>query len=137
MGAFPLDHEAKQEAFMLLRDEGRAFARACSGHLLVFAEQPHYMMLSLVESDRTVRFDSAWEGDTIVMHASGKRCTVDFVVKQAVLHRDALRDFLNIDRYKALPIYFQEARRNPYDRMAVPADRRFCIDSPVDRTCHA
>jgi len=136
-GAFPLDHEAKQEDFMYFRNEGRAFARACSGHLLVFAQRPQYMMLSLIELDRGVRLSSSRVGDAEVVRASGSRCTADFVVNPSEVHGDTLREFLAKDAYKGLPIYFQEARRDKYDRTPVPAARRFCIDSVPGRICSA
>jgi hypothetical protein len=135
LGAFPWDHEAKQGGFALLREEGRAFARACSGNLLVFAEEPHYMMMSLVEGDRTVRLSSLEEANTRVVQALSSRCTAAFVEKQAPSHRDMVREFLDAGRYEGWPIYFQEARRNPYDRTEVPAERRYCIDSPAGRGC--
>jgi hypothetical protein len=134
-GAFPLDHDAKQEDFTFFRNEGRAFARACSGHLLVFAPRPHYMMLSLIELDRSVRLNSTHVGDAEVVRASGLRCTADFVLNPSEVHGDTLREFLDRDAYKGLPIYFQEARRDQYDRTAVPAARRFCIDSVPGRIC--
>lgn len=134
-GAFPLDHEAKQEEFTLFRNEGRAFARACSGHLLVFAPRAHYMISSLIELDRSVSLSSARVGDAEVVRASGRRCTADFVTNPSEVHGDTLREFLDMDAYKALPIYFQETRRDRYDRTAVPAARRFCIDSVPGRIC--
>ena len=130
MGAFPLDHAAKQQSFAQLRDEGRAFAQACSGHVLVLSEDPHFMLLSMLELDRSVRLSSFREAGTRVVRASGARCTADFVEKQAPSRRDTLRDFLRSDRYDGWPIYFQEARRNPYDRTEVPAERRFALGPP-------
>ncbi|MDB6091688.1 MAG: hypothetical protein JWN85_4472 [Gammaproteobacteria bacterium] len=128
MGLFPLDHEAKQEFFMMVRNEGRAFARTCSGNLLVFAEEPHYMMLSLVELDRTMRFNTIEAGNTRVFQARGQRCSVDFVEKAAAWQRDIMREFIDAGRDEGWPIYFQEIRRNPSDRTPVPAERRHCID---------
>lgn len=135
MGAFPLDHDAKQELFMLLRNEGRAFARTCSGNVLAFAEEPHYMMLSLVELDRSVRIKTVEVGDTKVFQLRGTRCSVDFVEKAAAWHRDALREFLEAGYDAQWPIYFQESRRNPSDRTAVPQERRYCIEKSVDGQC--
>jgi hypothetical protein len=135
MGLFPLDHEAKQESFMVLRNEGRAFARACTGKILAFAEQPHYMMLSLVELDRSMRFQSVEVRDTKVIQARGARCSVDFVEKAAAWHRDALREFLEAGYDVGWPIYFQESRRNPSDRTTVPEERRYCIKKTADGWC--
>jgi hypothetical protein len=135
MGAFPLDHEAKQELFMLLRNEGRAFARTCSGNVLAFAEEPHYMMLSLVERDRSVRIRTVDVGDNRVMQLRGARCSVDFVEKAAAWHRDALREFLEAGYDAQWPIYFQELRRNPSDRTQVPEERRYCIEKAADGQC--
>ena len=128
MGMFPLDHAAKQELFMMLRNEGRAFARSCSGNVLAFAEEPHYMMISLVELDRSMRFRTVEAGDTRVIQARGARCSVDFVEKAAAWHRDALREFLEAGYDAGWPIYFQESRRNPSDRTRVPDERRYCIE---------
>jgi hypothetical protein len=128
MGAFPLDHEAKQEFFMRVRNEGRAFARTCTGNVLVFAEEPHYMMLSLVELDRSMRFNTVEAGNTRVFQARGRRCSVDFVEKAAAWHRDIMREFLDAGRDAGWPIYFQEFRRNPSDRTPVPEERRYCVD---------
>jgi hypothetical protein len=128
MGMFPLDHQAKQESFMMLRNEGRAFARSCSGNVLAFAEEPHYMMISLVELDRSMRFATVEAGDTRVIQARGARCSVDFVEKAAAWHRDALREFLEAGYDAGWPIYFQESRRNPSDRTRVPDERRYCIE---------
>ncbi len=135
MGAFPLDHEAKQELFMLLRDEGRAFARTCSGKVLAFAEEPHYIMLSLVELDRSIRIETVDVGDTKVFQVRGARCSVDFVEKAAAWHRDALREFLEAGYDAQWPIYFQESRRNPSDRTRVPEERRYCIEKAADGHC--
>ena len=135
MGAFPLDHEAKQESFMLLRSEGRAFARSCSGNVLAFAEEPHYMMMSLVEADRSVRFTTVDVGNTKVIQARGARCSVDFVEKAAAWHRDALREFLEAGYDVGWPIYFQESRRNPSDRTPVPEERRYCVQKTADGWC--
>jgi hypothetical protein len=135
MGAFPLDHEAKQELFMRLRNEGRAFARACSGSVLAFAEEPHYMMLSLVELDRSMRFVTVDAVDTQVIRARGARCSVDFVEKAAAWHRDALREFLEAGYDAGWPIYFQESRRNPSDLTPVPEQRRYCIEKAAGGQC--
>ncbi|HEY4213013.1 MAG TPA: hypothetical protein VGM84_16145 [Steroidobacteraceae bacterium] len=129
MGAFPWDHEAKQQAFTQLADEGRAFARACTGHVLVMSEDPHFMMMSMLELDRSVRLTSLREADTRVIRASGTRCTADFVEKQAPSRRDTLKDFLQVSSYDNWPIYFQELRRNPYDRTPVPSGRRFALEA--------
>lgn len=128
--AFPLDHEAKQRAYMLLREEGRAFARACKGHVLVFAEEPRYMMMSLVETDRTMRLRQLQEGPFSIIQASGRRCTADFVEKSGTWHEDVMGRFLASGRDPAWPIYFQEARHTVYDRTPVPPGRSFCIDLP-------
>ena len=117
---------------MRVRNEGRAFARTCTGNILVFAEEPHYMMLSLVELDRSMRFNTVEAGNTRVFQARGRRCSVDFVEKAAALHRDIMREFLDAGRDAGWPIYFQEFRRNPSDRTAVPAERRYCIDSAAE-----
>jgi hypothetical protein len=135
MGMFPLDHEAKQELFMLVRNEGRAFARSCSGRVLAFAEEPHYMMISLVEADPAMRFTTVTVGDTKVFEARGARCSVDFVEKAAAWHRDALREFLEAGYDNGWPIYFQESRRNPSDRTRVPDERRYCLEGPAGGGC--
>jgi hypothetical protein len=135
MGAFPLDHEAKQELFMLLRNEGRAFARTCSGNVLAFAEEPHYMMLSLVELDRSTRIRTVDVGGNKVIQVRGARCSVDFVEKAAAWHRDALREFLETGYDAQWPIYFQESRRNPSDRTRVPEERLYCIEKAADGRC--
>ena len=135
MGLFPLDHEAKQESFMLVRNEGRAFARSCNGHVLAFAEEPHYIMISLVESDPSMRFSTVEVGDTKVIQARGARCSVDFVEKAAAWHRDALREFLEAGYDNGWPIYFQESRRNPSDRTRVPDERRYCLEGPAGGGC--
>lgn len=134
-GAFPLDHAVKQEEFMFFRNEGRAFARACTGHILVFAPRPHYMMMSLIERDRSVRLSSTHVGDAEVVRAAGARCTADFVTNPSEVHGDTLREFLDREGYRGLPIYFQESRRDKYDRTPVPAERRFCIDTVPGRLC--
>jgi hypothetical protein len=125
MGAFPLDHEARQEEYKVLRTEGRTFARACTGHVVAYANEPHYMMMSLLELDRSVRFTSTVEDDIYLMRATGRRCTVDFVTKLGYSRRDVLRDILQANRFPGLPIYVQEARLTPYDRTPIPAERRF------------
>ena len=132
LGAFPLDHEAKQEAFAPLREEGRAFARACSGRVLVIAEEPYLMMMSLIERDPSVRLRTLTVGANRVYRASGARCTADFVEKQAPQHRDPLQELLGSPQYIGWSVYFQEARRNEYDRTPVPAGRRFslALESP-------
>jgi hypothetical protein len=135
MGLFPLDHEAKQDMFMLLRQEGRAFARGCSGKVLAFAEEPHYMMISLVELDRSMRFRTVAAGDTKVFQARGSRCSVDFVEKAAAWHRDELREFLEAGYDSGWPIYFQESRRNPSDRTSVPEKRRYCLQGSAGGSC--
>lgn len=135
MGMFPLDHAAKQESFMLVRNEGRAFARSCTGKILAFAEEPHYMMISLVELDRSMRFKTVTVGDTKVFQARGERCWVDFVEKAAAWHRDALREFLEAGYDNGWPIYFQESRRNPSDRTRVPDERRYCLEGPAGGGC--
>jgi hypothetical protein len=135
MGAFPLDHTAKQELFMLVRNEGRAFARGCHGKILAFAEEPHYMMISLVELDHSMRFNTVTVGDTKVFQARGERCWVDFVEKAAAWHRDALREFLEAGYDNGWPIYFQESRRNPSDRTRVPDERRYCVAGPAGGGC--
>jgi hypothetical protein len=135
LGMFPLDHAAKQELFMLVRNEGRAFARSCHGKVLAFAEEPHYMMISLVESDRSVRFKTVTVGDTKVFQARGERCWVDFVEKAAAWHRDALREFLEAGYDNGWPIYFQESRRNSSDRTRVPDERRYCLEGPASGGC--
>jgi hypothetical protein len=135
MGLFPLDHEAKQESFMLIRNEGRTFARSCSGKVLAFAEEPHYMMLSLAELDRSMRFRTVHVGDTRVIQARGAQCSVDFVEKAAAWHRDALREFLEAGYDVGWPIYFQESRRNPSDRTQVPEERRYCVKKTADGWC--
>jgi predicted ATPase len=132
---FPLDHEAKQEAFMVLRDEGRAFARTCSGKVLAFAEEPHYLMLSLVELDRSMRIDTVQVGENRVFRAHGARCSVDFVEKAAAWHRDSLREILEAGYDVDWPIYFQESRRNPSDRTPVPEERRYCIRPTAAGRC--
>jgi len=137
IGLFPLDHLAKQESFMVLRKEGRAFARGCSGKVLAFAEEPHYMMLSLVELDHSMRFQTVTVGDTNVVQARGARCSVDFVQKAAAWHRDALREFLEAGYDAGWPIYFQESRRNPSDRTPVPENRRYCLDKTAHGWCDA
>jgi hypothetical protein len=135
LGAFPLDHEAKQEMFMLVRQEGRAFARGCSGEVLAFAEEPHYMMISLVELDHSMRFRTVTVGDTKVFQARGSRCSVDFVEKAAAWHRDELHEFLEAGYDNGWPIYFQESRRNPSDRTRVPDERRYCLQGPAGGGC--
>jgi hypothetical protein len=137
LGLFPFDHDAKQETFMILRNEGRSFARSCSGRILAFAEEPHYMMLSLVELDHSMRFQTVEEGDTRVIQARGTRCSVDFVEKAAAWHRDTLREFLEAGYDAQWPIYFQESRRNPSDRTPVPRKRRWCAARwpPTARLC--
>jgi hypothetical protein len=135
LGMLPLDHAAKQESFMLVRNEGRAFARSCADKVLVFAEEPHYMMISLVELDRSMRIETVTVGDTKVFRARGERCWVDFVAKAAARHRDALREFLEAGYDNGWPIYFQESRRNPSDRTRVPDERRYCIEGPAGRGC--
>jgi hypothetical protein len=131
VGAFPLDHAAKQQAYRLLREEGRAFARACRGHVLVFADEPRYMMLSLLGADPGVRLSRLQEGPFRITQAAGRRCTADFVAKAATPHEDVMGRFLASGRDASWPIYFQEARRTVYDRTPVPAGRRFCIDLPA------
>lgn len=135
MGAFPLDHEAKQELFMRLRNEGLAFARTCSGNVLAFAEEPHYIMMSLIELDPTARMKTVLVGDTKVFQLRGTRCSVDFVEKAAAWHRDALREFMEAGYDAQWPIFFQESRRNPSDRTAVPEERRYCIEKSADGEC--
>ena len=135
MGAFPLDHEAKQELFMRLRNEGRAFARTCTGNVLAFAEEPHYMMLSLFELDPAARMKTVEVDDTRVFQFRGTRCSVDFVEKAAAWHRDALSEFLEAGYDARWPIYFQESRRNPSDRTSVPEERRYCIERSADGEC--
>ena len=135
LGAFPWDHAAREAGFVLLRDEGRAFARACSNHVLVLAEEPHYMLMSLVELDRSVRLSSVQDNDTRGVLAVGKRCTAYFVDKAAAFKQDAARQVLADTSYDGWPIYFQEARRNQYDRTSIPASRRYCIDAASDRSC--
>lgn len=135
MGAFPFDHDAKQELFMRLRNEGRAFARTCTGNVLVFAEQPHYMMLSLFELDPAARMKTVEVDDTRVFQFRGTRCSVDFVEKAAAWHRDALSEFLEAGYDARWPIYFQESRRNPSDRTSVPEERRYCIERSADGEC--
>ena len=135
IGLFPLDHLAKQESFRVLRKEGRAFARGCSGKVLAFAEEPHYMMLSLVELDHSMRFQTVSVGDTKVFQARGARCSVDFVEKAAAWRRDPLRTFLEAGYDAGWPIYFQESRRNPSDRTPVPQDRRYCLEKTADGWC--
>jgi hypothetical protein len=135
MGTFPLDHEAKQDLFMMLRREGREFARTCTGKVLAFAEEPHYMMLSLVELDRSMRFRTTDVGDTKVIQARGARCSVDFVEKAAAWHRDALREFLEAGYDAGWPIYFQESRRNPSDRTPVPEERHYCLQEAANGWC--
>ncbi len=127
LGAFPLDHEAKQQSFELLRDEGREFARACTGQVLVISEEPHFMMMSLIDRDPTVRLQTLRFGPERVFRASGQRCTADFVEKQAPTHYDPLPALLAAPRYAGWKIYFQESRRNAYDRTGVPQERRFCL----------
>jgi hypothetical protein len=135
LGMFPLDHAAKQQSFMLMRNEGRAFARSCAGKILVFAEEPHYMMISLVELDRSMRFNTVAMGAAKVFQARGERCRVDFVEKAAARHRDVLREFLEAGYDNGWPIYFQESRRNPSDRTRVPDDRRYCLEGPWGGGC--
>lgn len=135
IGLFPLDHLAKQESFMVIRNEGRAFARGCSGQVLAFAEEPHYMMLSLAELDHSMRFKTVTVGDTKVFQARGARCSVDFVEKAAAWHRDALKEFLEAGYDAGWPIYFQESRRNPSDRTPVPEERRYCLEKTADGWC--
>ena len=135
MGTFPLDHDAKQELFMRLRNEGRAFARTCSGNVLAFAEEPHYMMLSLFESDPAARMRTVEVRGTRVFQFRGTRCSVDFVEKAAAWHRDALAEFLEVGYDAQWPIYFQESRRNPSDRTSVPEERRYCIEKSADGEC--
>lgn len=135
IGLFPLDHLAKQNAFMVLRKEGMSFARGCSGKVLAFAEEPHYMMLSLIELDHSMRIKTVTVGDTRVFQARGARCSVDFVEKAAARHRDALKEFLEAGYDAGWPIYFQESRRNPSDRTPVPEDRRYCLDKTADGWC--
>lgn len=130
LDAFPLDHEAKQQAYMLLREEGLAFAHACKGHVLVFAEEPRYMMMSLVEADPTMRLTTLQEGPFSVIQVAGRRCTADFVAKSGTWHEDVMGRFLSSGRDATWPIYFQGARRTVYDRTPVPAGRSFCIDLP-------
>ncbi len=131
MGAFPLDHAAKQESFQLLRDEGRSFARACSGRILVISEEPHFMMMSLIERDPALRMQNYAVDGVRVFRASSRFCTADFVEKQAAARRDTVKDFLGVGQYAGWPIYFQESRRNAFDRTAVPADRRASIAAPL------
>ena len=135
MGAFPLDHEAKQELFMRLRNEGLAFARTCTGNVLAFAEEPHYIMMSLIELDPTARMKTVLVGDTKVFQLRGARCSVDFVEKAAAWHRDALREFMEAGYDAQWPIFFQESRRNPSDRTPVPEERRYCIEKSADGEC--
>jgi hypothetical protein len=135
MGLFPLDHEAKQQAFIMLRNEGQSFARTCSGNVLAFAEEPHYMMLSMIERDRSVRLKVVEVGDTKVVQARGVRCSVDFVEKQAASHRDALKEFLQAGYDIGWPIYFQESRRSTSDRTPVPEERRYCVRKTADGWC--
>lgn len=135
IGAFPLDHDAKAQFYTLLRQEGRAFAQACTGHVLVFADDPHYMMISIVAADPTMRFTRLQEGPFDVTQAAGRRCTVDFVKKTAVWHEDVMGRFLASDHDPGWPIYFQDAERSPYDRTPVPPERRFCIDFPLEPRC--
>jgi hypothetical protein len=141
MGAFPLDHEAKQQSFAVLRNEGREFARACSGQVLVLSEEPHFMLMSLIELDPTVRLNNFSQGGppnqgvTRVIRAHGTRCSADFVDKQASSGRDAARDFMDSPAYATWPVYFQEARRNRYDRTPIPASRRFCAGVVAERGC--
>ena len=120
---------------MLVRNEGRAFARSCTGKVLAFAEEPHYMMISLVELDRSMRFKAVTVGDTKVFQARGERCWVDFVEKAAAWHRDALQEFLEAGYDNGWPIYFQESRRNPSDRTRVPDERRYCLEGPAGGGC--
>jgi hypothetical protein len=127
LGAFPLDHAAKQESFALLRDEGRQFARACSGRVLVIAEEPYFMMMSLIERDPSARLSTLQVGADRVYRASGNRCTADFAEKQAAQHRDVLPELLRMPQYAGWSVYFQEARRNDFDRTPVPAERRFSV----------
>ena len=127
LGAFPLDHAAKQESFALLRVEGRDFARACSGKVLVISEEPYVMMMSLIERDPSVRLSTLHVGASTVYRASGERCTADFVEKQAAQHRDVLSELLRMPQYAGWSVYFQEARRNDFDRTRVPAERRFFV----------
>jgi hypothetical protein len=127
LGAFPLDHQAKQESFEVLREEGRDFARACSGHVLVISEEPHFMMMSLIELDPTVQLRTLRFGPDRVFRASGRRCTADFIEKQAPAHRDPLPALLASREYAGWKVYFQESRRNAFDRTPVPAERRFCL----------
>ncbi len=127
LGAFPLDHEAKQQSFELLREEGREFARACTGQVLVIAEEPHFMMMSLIDRDPSVRLQTLRFGPERVFRASGRRCTADFVEKQAPAHYDPLPALLAAREYAGWKIYFQESRRNAFDRTPVPPERRFCL----------
>ena len=135
MGLFPLDHEAKQDSFMVLRREGREFARTCQGAVLAFAEEPHYMLLSLIELDHSMRLSTVQVGDTRVMQARGTRCRVDFVEKAAAWHRDVLREFLEAGYDSGWPIYFQESRRNPSDRTRVPQERHYCLQESLNGWC--
>ena len=120
---------------MRLRNEGRAFARTCSGNVLAFAEEPHYMMLSLFESDPATRMKTVEVRGTRVYQFRGTRCSVDFVEKAAAWHRDALAEFLEAGYDAQWPIYFQESRRNPSDRTSVPEERRYCIEKSADGEC--
>lgn len=135
IGAFPLDHDAKAQVYALLRREGQAFARACTGHVLVFAEDPRYMMISLIDTHPTMRFARLQLGPFHIIQAAGRRCTADFVKKTAIWHQDVMGRFLAAGYDPGWPIYFQDAERNPYDRTPVPVARRFCIDFPLEPRC--
>lgn len=135
IGAFPLDHDAKAQVYMLLRREGRAFARACTGHVLVFAEDPRYMMISLIAADPSMRFTRLRDGQFRLIQATGKRCTADFIRKTGLMHEDVMGRFLASGHDPGWPIYFQDAERNPYDHTPVPVGRRFCIDFPLEPPC--
>lgn len=135
IGAFPLDHDAKAQVYTLLRQEGHAFARACTGHVLVFAEDPRYLMISLINTDPTMRFTRLQRGPFHLIQAAGRRCTADFVKKQADWHEDVMGRFLAAGYDPGWPIYFQDAERSPYDLTPVPRARRFCIDFPLEPRC--
>jgi hypothetical protein len=115
IGFFPLDHQANQKNFAAFRDEGRAVAKMTDPHVLIFGDEIHYILISLLDSDSNVivsKVDSP-PGAVIIKRDHQK---FELIPKQINWPSDTVAEYIASHDVSAKTVYVQPYTISKYDQ---------------------
>jgi hypothetical protein len=117
LGFFPLDHQANQKNFSIFRNEGRAVAKMTDPDVLIFGDQIHYILISLLDSDSNVTVTKGADplGSYIVRRGNQK---FELIPKLDNWPSDAMASYMERHDASSKNVYIQPYTISKYDQAA-------------------